>query len=722
MALRQSNDITDRAKRYRAQSRVTGPRRCVICGGRQNLGVMHLSGNESDGEPANLAYGCKSCNGKLGAAFKSIGAGRPTNQYNPASGHVPTFEQYKWAVTHHTRGEHDEGGKVIHATPKHKRIEYAKRIAAFAAPARRAASAQRRQDFEDRWNPGEVDSYGDPIPKGYVKVLGRVVKVGSKAHKLLLEKKRHADDLGRQNPTGEVGPYAVVVSDSFGETVIRRFKTEAAAERFAENKNRVRTGLHSRAIYPSVHKVVKSNPWPFSSAGRSARDTTPASGGIAKFSKGRKASAPESKKKSAAPAAAFSRVPDEKTIQEGFKRGLSLADILRENPCKRNSSESVQEKSWREWRENFERVSRDPERATAKDLRRALGYLDKARASMIRRAHDKGLSPDRNVLAGFDNEFEYLKSLMLQRERGNPPSEHIADDIDIMRDAYQAKKELIRSVGISEKEANSIAASSLKDQYRIAVEYRGIPKGKLSVWVKGWKHYGRRNPAPEIGGRDFRGGYRLDEQVESINRQMERASITSKKWRELNKRKDALLKRVSDEWRIKGNPAGAAAEVFEEFHGFEPSEVITVTKKVFHHEHLASAGKLTHLEIAGIDGNVHKVTGFRGSILAFNESKNQLFVEGGDQSINLGDFGIKKPHELETLGQLTDIGYATNKTHLGDEGGEAVYVHKLRTTNDNGRHVIVKVARYPDVIYDVRNEQLLFSGGSYEILREGINK
>jgi hypothetical protein len=26
------------------------------------------------------------------------------------------------------------------------------------------------------------------------------------------------------------------------------------------------------------------------------------------------------------------------------------------------------------------------------------------------------------------------------------------------------------------------------------------------------------------------------------------------------------------------------------------------------------------------------------------------------------------------------------------------------------------------LIYDVRNEQLLFSGGSYEILREGINK
>jgi hypothetical protein len=77
---------------------------------------------------------------------------------------------------------------------------------------------------------------------------------------------------------------------------------------------------------------------------------------------------------------------------------------------------------------------------------------------------------------------------------------------------------------------------------------------------------------------------------------------------------------------------------------------------------------------------------------------------------------------METLGRVTNIGYQTNKTHLGDEGGEAVYVHRFRATNQNGKHVMVKMTREPDLIYDVRNEQLLFSGGSYEILREGINK
>jgi hypothetical protein len=175
-------------------------------------------------------------------------------------------------------------------------------------------------------------------------------------------------------------------------------------------------------------------------------------------------------------------------------------------------------------------------------------------------------------------------------------------------------------------------------------------------------------------------------------------------------------------YRVTGNPAAASAEVFEEFHGFKPSETITVTKKIHYHKHLAAAGKLTHLDVWGIDGTGHKISGFKGAFLAFNESKNQLFVEGGDQRVNLEDFGIDPPHELETLGRLTDIGYQTNKTHLGDEGGEAVYVHKFRAVNRNGKHVIVKIARYPDLIYDVRNEQLLFSGGSYEILREGINQ
>jgi hypothetical protein len=94
---------------------------------------MHLSGDESDGAPANLAHGCRSCNALLGAAFKKLGSKIRTRQYNPApkGRGVPTFEQYLWGVVHHSRGAQDEGGRIIHATPRHKRIEYARRIYAL---------------------------------------------------------------------------------------------------------------------------------------------------------------------------------------------------------------------------------------------------------------------------------------------------------------------------------------------------------------------------------------------------------------------------------------------------------------------------------------------------------------------------------------------------------------------------------------------------------------
>jgi len=310
-------EVTDRAKRYRAQKSVKGPKVCAICGKRGGrLDVMHLTGNESHGERENLAYGCRSCNTKLAHAFKSIGAGRPTRQYNPASGNVPTFEQYLWAVSNHTRTAHDAGGAIIHATPRHKRIEYAQRIAGFVAKQRRARD-------DERWN-----------------------------------------------------------------------------------------------------------------------------------------------------------------------------------------------------------------------------------------------------------------------------------------------------------------------------------------------------------------------------------------------------------------PADGAAAAFEEFQGRKSGELVEVTERTHHHKHLAAAGELKQLVVMAIDGKAEvKLSGFAGSLLAFNERKNQLFITGGDQAVDLREFGIdpRKAHELETLGKVKSLDYFTRKDHLGDEGGEAIFRHKLRTTNENGRHVTVRVARYPDLIYRVRDKKLEFSGGSYEIRAEGID-
>jgi hypothetical protein len=174
--------------------------------------------------------------------------------------------------------------------------------------------------------------------------------------------------------------------------------------------------------------------------------------------------------------------------------------------------------------------------------------------------------------------------------------------------------------------------------------------------------------------------------------------------------------------RKRKNPADEAAQAFEDFHGKPVDEYVEVVERIHTHNYLASAGELKRLDIAGVDGYKHTISGFKGALLAFNESRNQLFIKGGDQSVNLGDFGIDHPHELETLGKVVKIDYFTDKKHLGSEGGTAVYRHKFRTTNENGQHVTVRVARYPDLIYRVLEQRLEFSGGSYEILPEGIDR
>lgn len=175
----------------------------------------------------------------------------------------------------------------------------------------------------------------------------------------------------------------------------------------------------------------------------------------------------------------------------------------------------------------------------------------------------------------------------------------------------------------------------------------------------------------------------------------------------------------------KKNPAAESAQAYEDFHGKAPKELVTIKTQVHYHKHLAAAGELRWLIVDTPDGKYRVTIKFKKDVLlCFNEKRNQLFVEGGDQSVNLRDFGIDPDdaHELETLGKATRIGYFTEKVHLRpQDGGKAVYDHKFRMTNENGKHVTVRVAKYPDVIYRVIDEHLEFSGGSYRILPEGID-
>jgi hypothetical protein len=170
----------------------------------------------------------------------------------------------------------------------------------------------------------------------------------------------------------------------------------------------------------------------------------------------------------------------------------------------------------------------------------------------------------------------------------------------------------------------------------------------------------------------------------------------------------------------KGNPSDAAAAVYEEFHGRPSEEVVTVSEKIHYHEHLAALGELRTLVVQARDGGKVTLSKFRKAILCCNEAKTQMFIRGGDQAVDLEAFGIRTVHEVETLGRVVELAYFTRKDHLGDEGGTAVYFHVSGETIENGKY---KMAGWgPDLIYHTVDERLEFSGGSYTIRAEGVDK
>jgi hypothetical protein len=128
-AVTRRRTVTDRAKRYRANQpgcKPGGVKKCKLCDAKRDLMVDHKDGNESNGRKSNLRWLCRSCNTLLGAEMARTGEGRRTVQYNP--GGARTLGEYMSAVLQHTRGAHDEGGRIIHETPKRKRQEYASQI------------------------------------------------------------------------------------------------------------------------------------------------------------------------------------------------------------------------------------------------------------------------------------------------------------------------------------------------------------------------------------------------------------------------------------------------------------------------------------------------------------------------------------------------------------------------------------------------------------------
>jgi hypothetical protein len=173
---------------------------------------------------------------------------------------------------------------------------------------------------------------------------------------------------------------------------------------------------------------------------------------------------------------------------------------------------------------------------------------------------------------------------------------------------------------------------------------------------------------------------------------------------------------------VNKNPLAEAKAAFRDFHGREPEKILVIKEKVHAHTHLSGLGELRQLKILAPAGRYRVTLTFEDgkTILAQNEKRNQLFVRGGDQSVDLKAFGLDKPyHENEVLGQLLRVDYFTTKDHLRPEdGGTAVYRHTFRGSS---RFISFGKKRKPTVLYNTVDKLLDIAGGGYTIPKEGID-
>jgi hypothetical protein len=178
------------------------------------------------------------------------------------------------------------------------------------------------------------------------------------------------------------------------------------------------------------------------------------------------------------------------------------------------------------------------------------------------------------------------------------------------------------------------------------------------------------------------------------------------------------------------NPVTSAQQRYESFHGRPSEELIEISTPMHEHSVVAGIGELRKLVVISPEGRKVTIKNFgfnhagQPALLTMNEAATQLFIDGGDQSVNLEEFGILEPYrEWETLGQVKDVYYFTTKDHLGDDGGTATYHHKfggIGVYKTSSGKQVRRRSRLPDLIYDTRNRLLYFSGGGYTLPDEGI--
>ncbi len=121
-------NLTDRAKRYRAQEHVPAGEPCFACGNPVARDIAHVNGKESDGEPKNLSRTCRSCNVTMGNVLRKAGLGKKTAQYNPGATSLGAYLSAIQVMKGEVSGDVGAAVELVRETSAAKRSSFAREI------------------------------------------------------------------------------------------------------------------------------------------------------------------------------------------------------------------------------------------------------------------------------------------------------------------------------------------------------------------------------------------------------------------------------------------------------------------------------------------------------------------------------------------------------------------------------------------------------------------
>lgn len=168
---------------------------------------------------------------------------------------------------------------------------------------------------------------------------------------------------------------------------------------------------------------------------------------------------------------------------------------------------------------------------------------------------------------------------------------------------------------------------------------------------------------------------------------------------------------------LRGNPSNAeldrevaVAEISESWHGRKPKIATDYIERLKYHDKLADLAQLIELNVRVLgEGKPQWIRFDRKTKVGYTRAggRQQLHVEGGDQSLDLRKLGLPKDEadkDLVFVGFCSSIVYRAEKLHL-NEREPVQWEHKFG--EEGGSE--------PVLIYDALNERILLAGGTYDI-------